>query len=47
MKDFIEVTFEARPRKGERDQVSVGELSSKAMSWCAEEPNSFSHENIH
>lgn len=47
MKDFIEVTFEARPKKGERDQVSMGELSSKAMSWCAEEPNSFSHENIH
>lgn len=35
MKDFIEVAFEARPKKGERGQASMGELSSKAMSWCA------------
>lgn len=41
MKDFIEVTFEARPKKAERGQVSMGELSSKAMSQCAEEQNSF------
>ena len=36
MKDFIEVMFEARAKNGERGQVTMGELSSKAMSWCAE-----------
>ena len=32
MKDFIEVTFEARPKNGESGQVTMREPSSKAMS---------------